>query len=104
MIDISSEQVVTLSEATTHLPRRRRGKRPNIATLYRWAQSGVKGIRLETICVGATRCTSVEALQRFCEGVTAAADGKPTSPPSRLTAQRKRQIDAAEKRLAEAGI
>ena len=104
MIDISSEQVVTLAEATTHLPRRRQGKRPNIATLYRWAQSGVKGIRLETICVGATRCTSVEALQRFCEAVTAAADGTPVSPPPRLTAHRQRQIDAAERRLAEAGI
>ncbi|MCX7428944.1 MAG: DUF1580 domain-containing protein [Planctomycetia bacterium] len=52
MIDLSSEQVVTLSKAPNHLPERRKGKRPNIATIYRWHQNGVRGIRLETIMVG----------------------------------------------------
>ena len=70
MIDISSEAVVTLTEATKHLPARRKGKRPNVATLYRWAQVGVRGVRLETLQVGGTKCTSLEALQRFCERLT----------------------------------
>ena len=106
MIDISSETVVSFADATHHLPKRRSGKRPNVATLYRWHQHGVRGVRLETIMVGCTRCTSLEALQRFCEAVTAAADGrKPTIPESaRRSAQRQREIEAAERRLERAGV
>jgi len=67
MIDIQTERVLSLTEASRQpaLPRRRNGKQPHVATLYRWAQRGVKGVRLETIRVGGTLCTSMEALQRF---------------------------------------
>lgn len=103
MIDISSEQVVSLTAATKLLPERRRGKRPDVCTLYRWTSNGVRGIRLESIMVGATRCTSAEALQRFCDSLTAQADGGAVAPPPRPKHRRK-QIEAAEKRLAAAGI
>jgi len=104
MIDISLEEVFSLTEATKRLPCRRKGVRPNVATLYRWSQVGCRGVRLETICVGATRCTSIEALQRFFDALTAAAEHRPVSPPSRQTRQRRAQIEAAERRLAKAGI
>lgn len=71
MIDISKERVVSLTRAPRHLPPRRRAKRPNVATLYRWAQKGVRGVVLETIQVGGTKCTSLEALQRFCDRLSA---------------------------------
>ncbi len=58
MIDLIAEQVVSLTEATIHLPRRREGKRPHVATLYRWASHGIHGVRLETLRVGGTLCTS----------------------------------------------
>ncbi|HLA84322.1 MAG TPA: DUF1580 domain-containing protein [Thermoguttaceae bacterium] len=104
MIDISLEETFSLTDAAKRLPCRRKGKRPNVATLYRWAQQGVRGVRLETICVGATRCTSMEAIQRFCDALTAKAD-RPAAPPApRITARRKREMAAAEKRLARAGI
>ncbi len=35
--------------------------------LYRWATEGLRGVHLETIQVGGTLCTSIEALQRFFE-------------------------------------
>ena len=72
-IDLSSEQVLSLHDAarTRILPRRRRGQRPHVATLYRWAKTGYNGVLLETIRVGGTLCTSVEALQRFCECLSA---------------------------------
>ena len=104
MIDISIEKVVSLTEATTHLPRRRAGKSTNVATLYRWAQIGCRGIRLETLCVGATRCTSMEALQRFFDALTAQSERQPTVPAPRMTRQRRQQIEAAERRLAQAGM
>jgi hypothetical protein len=65
MIDIQNEQVISLTQGTKVLPGRRGGKRPHVATLYRWAQRGHRGVVLETIQIGGTKCTSVEALQRF---------------------------------------
>jgi hypothetical protein len=104
MIDILLEETFSLTEAAKRLPCRRRGVRPNVATLYRWAQTGCRGVRLETICVGATRCTSMEALQRFFDAITAASESRPVTPPPRLTRQRRQQIAAAERRLAQAGV
>jgi len=101
MIDISSENVVSLAEATRHLPRRRKGKRPNVATVYRWAQRGCKGIYLETIQVGGTKCTSLEALQRFCDALTPSSAPSTASPTTRA---RQRSIAKAEAELAAAGI
>ena len=65
MIDHTAETVVSFAEACQRLPRRRAGKRPHPNTLYRWAAEGVRGERLETIQIGGTLCTSLEALQRF---------------------------------------
>jgi hypothetical protein len=105
MIDISIEETFSLTEAAKQLPCRRKGKRPNVATLYRWTHTGCRGVRLETICIGATRCTSLEALQRFFDALTAQAERRPITPlPSKLTATRRKQIEAAERRLAAAGI
>lgn len=65
MIKVKTEQLVSFPEACKYLPRRRAGKAPHPATLYRWANVGLNGIRLETIQIGGTLCTSIEALQRF---------------------------------------
>jgi len=89
MIDLAAETVITLSEATKHLPRRRAGKRPHIATLYRWVQHGVRGTQLETLRVGGTLCTSVQALQRFCERCT----NPSATHRSRTTRVRERKSD-----------
>ncbi len=65
MIDLNRETVLSLPEAAARLPRRRAGKRPHRNTLYRWASTGFRSVKLETIRVGGTLCTSIEALQRF---------------------------------------
>jgi hypothetical protein len=106
MIDILLEETFSLTEATKRLPCRRKGKRTNTATLYRWSQQGCRGVRLETICIGATKCTSMEALQRFFDALTVQAEHRPAPVPQtpRITAARRKQIEAAEKRLAKAGI
>ena len=100
MIDLLTERVVTLNEATKHLPRRRAGKGVHVATLHRWANAGSRGVKLETLRVGGTLCTSLEALQRFCERCT-----DPSSRPLSSTSKsREREIKKAEADLAEAGI
>ena len=98
-IDIGTEQVVTLTDASKLLPQRRRGKRPALPTLYRWTNEGCNGVRLESIMVGATRCTSVEAIQRFCDALTDAEGEHPGTSPQAPSHSRQRQIEAAERRL-----
>lgn len=72
MIDTSKETPISLSDAANLLPSRRAGKKTHPSTLYRWATHGYKKIRLEVIRIGATLCTSQEALQRFYERTTEA--------------------------------
>ena len=67
MINLETETVLSLSDACARLPRRRAGRPASPSTIYRWASEGLRGIRLETIQIGGTKCTSVEALQRFFE-------------------------------------
>ena len=95
-IDVFEEEVLTLAEAAKVLPRRRRGRKVHTATLYRWASSGIRGVKLETVQVGGTRCTSKEALQRFFDELHC----QPTSPGRR----REKSIKAAELLLRTAGI
>lgn len=108
MIDHRIEIVRTLTDAAAGLPRRRGGKPVNVATLYRWATHGCRGVRLETIQIGGTRCTSQEALQRFFERLTqsdrdpgSAADGTNHRPP---TPRRERAAKAFEAKLERSGI
>ena len=65
MIDIGSENLLTFRDAAEWLPRRSRGRKVAITTLWRWSTYGVKGVRLETARIGRLRMTSREALQRF---------------------------------------
>jgi len=71
MINAKQEDLLSLRAAAAGLPRRRAGKRPHVATVYRWAKRGLRGVVLETLQVGGTLCTSQEALQRFFEALTA---------------------------------
>ncbi len=65
MIDLLSESVLCFRSACSQLSRRRADRPVRTSTLYRWSSEGLRGVKLETIQIGGTRCTSVEALQRF---------------------------------------
>ncbi len=97
MIDHEAEQLLTLTAAAKLLP-----GRPNVATLWRWRTSGIRGIKLETFLFGGRRMTSREALSRFFERTTAAADGAPVQ--AETPRQREHAIDRAEKRAQELGV
>ncbi len=68
MIDISSEYLLRLREVPDHLPRRGE-KKLHYSTAYRWAKRGVEGpespIILESVKIGGSVYTSLEALERF---------------------------------------
>lgn len=96
-IDVFTERVVTLTEATRLLPRRRAGKKPHTSTLYRWATRGLRGVQLETVQVGGSTCTSQESLQRFFDRLQAVGShGQPS--PERPPQKR---VDDAERILRE---
>ena len=100
MIDLTAETVLSLTEAAKTLPKRRAGKRPHVATLYRWAKRGLRGVKLETIQVGGTLCTSTEALQRFFEQLGAPATA--TDRPATLS--RARLLQEATQRLRDMNV
>jgi Protein of unknown function (DUF1580) len=110
MIDTTVEAPIPLTQAADDLPRRRRGRKTHVSTLFRWSTAGCRGVVLETIQVGGTRCTSREALQRFFERLSeparvgAVGGGQPAPLASRRTlAQRQRQAAEAGRKLAELG-
>ena len=96
MIDLENETLVRCpTEAAKLFP-----VRPNASTVWRWYKIGVKGIRLETVVVGSRRYTSREAIQRFLERTTAAADGIKSATPT----SRRKALERAERELDAAGI
>jgi len=70
VIRMGMEQIVSMAGATKVIPKRASGKRVHVATVYRWASVGLKGIRLETIQIGGHCYTSKEALGRFFAELT----------------------------------
>lgn len=106
MFDPSEEPPIPLGQVpkmVSWLPCRRQGKRLHISTVFRWALRGVRGVRLETIRIGGTLCTSEEALVRFFQHLS--GDGPaPPATPARTSRARRREIARAQRDLQRAGI
>ena len=99
MIDLAVETAFPLNELWKHVPARN-GRRLHIATAHRWAARGLRGVRLEYVQCGGTRCTTVEALGRFFAQLTdPTADAEP-----RTDAQRSRAARKVERELDRVGI
>ena len=69
-IDPAAETLRSFAEAARRLPPLRKGRPVSPTTVWRWATRGVRSrsgvtVRLETLKVGGTCCTSDEALARF---------------------------------------
>lgn len=103
MIDLTIEHLLSLTAAAKLLPPRRRDKRPHVSCMYRWTTTGCRGVILESIQVGGTKCTSTEALQRFFEKLSAVTEGEQVAPHSRTSLQRERAAKKANDELAASG-
>lgn len=107
MIDPNVETLISLTEAARGLPRRRRGKKPALSTLYRWTvPPGCRGIILESIQVGGTRCTSPQAISRFFHRLTDPAQHGLDQPetPRQHHRRREREVAAAVRELEREGL
>ncbi|MGA2255112.1 MAG: DUF1580 domain-containing protein [Thermoguttaceae bacterium] len=102
MVDPITETLLSFSEAARNLPRRRAGRPAHLSCLYRWSTSGCRGVVLESLQVGGTRCTSREALARFFRRLT--DGGAPDTAVTRTSAQRQRAAEAAMRDLEREGL
>jgi hypothetical protein len=69
----AGEHVVPLHEVPNLLPRRRTGRLVSIASVYRWSQIGVLGVRLRRFKAAGARgfATTREEIDRFLAALTA---------------------------------
>ena len=74
MIDPKNEVLIDFAEAAKNLPRKPSGKAVHVRTVARWALYGIRGIRLDSLCIGGRRVTSKEACHRFFEALTESAN------------------------------
>ena len=108
-IDVNNQILLSFAEAAARLSTG--GRRLHVATIHRWAQRGIRGVRLEYAKVGRYCVTTADAVERFVAELTAQdqahnhVDRVTTTRPQRR-APRARQVavDRAKKELAQAGI
>lgn len=101
MIDTRQEMLVRLSDVPKlKWLERLVGGRLGLSTVYRWAQRGVRGHRLRTVALGGKGMLTTEdwLLEFFMQL------GNTPELPVRTETQRQRQIEAAKRELAAAGI
>ena len=91
MKSILDAEKFSLTDAAKRVP-------VNVATLWRWAQKGVKGRRLATVQIGGRRYVLREDLEAFLDAGRDSAASTPTQPT--LTA---RAVAAGEE-LARLGM
>ena len=102
MIDTTQEQPLPLALLSREVTNRDGDRGINVSTMFRWIQRGVKGVRLETVMIGGIRMSSREALARFFQATTRAANGE--APAVSTPKQRERAIAEAAAELQASGI
>jgi hypothetical protein len=98
VISIADEKLIPLRDAPKHLPPRPNGKRLHISVFYRWISRGVRGVLLESIRIGGTTYTSLQALQRFGVHLSPVPTG--SLPQIQTPFARRREAEGASRRVA----
>lgn len=100
-IDLEYETPIPLRVAAKHRLFRAKsssGRGLNFSTIWRWSLRGVRGVKLDTVRIGSTLCTSEAAIVRFVERLT-----NPATPAALGPSARRRAHKSAVKELAAAG-
>ncbi len=97
MLNLSKEKLISFNEATKLFPHGRHGKRPHVATIYRWTQKGHNGVLLEYAQLPSRRVTSVEAVHRFIKALTKQNDPRRDGFRLETPAQQRRRQSRIEK-------
>jgi hypothetical protein len=96
------DTVLTLAQAAKAFGRLS-GRTPHVATVYRWATKGVRGVTLETVRLGGLRLVRAQSLEEFLARINTGESGTTAGSQALLdpaVQQRRRaEIDAARRRL-----
>ena len=100
MINLSTEQLVSLSQAANNLS-------TDNSTVWRWMMRGCKSragilVKLDACKVGGKWITSLEAIQKFSAALTE-ANAPAETPKTRTPKHRQRSSGKAARKLATAG-
>jgi len=101
MIDIENEELISLAEAAGMVPSGRKGRSPDVKTVYLWTTAGCRGVVLETVQIAGRRGTSKEAVRRFLQELTAASN---TGKQPRRARPNEARNQAAEAELDRLGV
>jgi hypothetical protein len=113
MIDITTEQAIGLHEASRLYPSFRNGRPTHISTPLRHITRGVRlsngqVVRLEGARLGGRWITTIEAVERFMQRLTAGAVGSAhdsqASTTTVTTRRRRQELDRVDRELSEAGF
>ena len=113
--NLLKEDCISFAKAARRLPKVRGEKHLAPSTLYRWAMKGRRArdgkiIRLQTIRIGGTNCTSMEALERFFArlgGHELDSTDNPTKPDTDPSPQDKsvqKRVKRANEILRQRGV
>ncbi|WP_197531007.1 DUF1580 domain-containing protein [Posidoniimonas corsicana] len=94
MIDLSKEELLTVKQARLEFP-----SRPSVPTIWRWMLKGVRGVVLDSACIGGRRFTSREACRRFLSSQSSASAAVATRG-----SERQRALSAAQATLDQLGV
>ena len=105
MIDIENEELLPVKDVPKWCEKLM-GKRISPATVTRWRTRGARNAKLDTILMGGSRYTSVEALHEFFHSSTRNGDGETARPPRSVIrpAANRNAADAARSSLSNDGI
>jgi hypothetical protein len=97
------DELIPLRELAAQLPRRRGGKKTHVATVYRWTDRGIRGVRLRYVQCGSVRCSTVAWAHEFFAALTARDRQGSPMPVAHLAirtpAARREAIERADREL-----
>lgn len=68
--------MIYLNDLPGHLPRHHGNRKVHVASIYRWAKAGLRGIRLRSFLAGGRLATTREEVDRFFFRLTAGAPAR----------------------------
>lgn len=71
---MSTLEMVLLSRASALFP-----NRPSVASIWRWATRGVRGVRLHTVRVGGRSYVTADDVREFLDALNRPTDAAPTT-------------------------
>ena len=98
MISTASEDLIPFNLVPQHL-QKTFGHKVHIASIYRWVNRGLGGVRLETIKVGSKRFTSAQALDRLFNAATERKQEDNKTAPAERKSRNEKRIENEAKRL-----